>query len=653
MFKNLFSPIKLGSIEVRNRIALAPMGIGSYNDDETITDDYISFIKGRAKETGLIITTGTRVSSKYGKYKLNGVYDDLFIPGLSKLANAARSSDAKIFLQIATMGRIFLQIATMGRQDPFDPYVASLNIPMYQEQWEGDEKPKELENSQIKEIIEEFINAARRAKEAGFDGVELFGSEDALISSFMCPCLNKRDDEYGGSFENMMRLPIDIIHGIKKVCGKDFPIGFKFNAIHDIEDGIDLDLGVEIAKRISRENIAYIHEFSFKSWDFLMSTFKYPPMPNLYQPRNTTIDISEKLKANLDDTPVIAVGGILKPDEADEIIGDNKADMVAVGRAFIAENLWAYNASKGKRIRPCIRCHVCHNEVAMHEKLIVCSINPDVLVVDEIKKTESPRKVMVAGGGPGGIAAAVIASRKGHDVSLYEKDPCLGGKLIPGSVPDFKYEFSDLLNYFRDEIEESDVEIITGKEVNPELIKSNQPDVLIAAIGAKPIIPDIAGADNDNVICATDALNNAGNYRNKKIVVIGGGDVGCETALLLKRKGNEVTIVEMLDELMKEEEIKHNTVILEKMLIDEGVEIYTRSTAIEIKSSNIKMKDSKDNIVEIPADIIVIAVGFKSQTENVKNLLASCKNSYALGDCMEPGRLRQAISEGYRIGKMI
>jgi len=643
MFENLFSPIKLGSVEVRNRIALAPMGIGSYNDDETITDDYVSFIKGRSKETGLIITTGTRVSSKYGKYKLNGAYDDLFIPGLSRLAEAAQSSGAKIFLQIGTL----------GRQDPFEPYVTSLNIPIYQEQWEGDKKPKELKNSQIKEIIEEFVDAARRAKEAGFDGIELFGSEDAFISSFMCPCLNKREDEYGGSFENMMRLPIDIIDGIKKVCGRDFPIGFKFNAIHDIEDGIDLDLGVKIARRISREKIAYIHEFSFKSWDFLMSTFKYPPMPNLYQPRNTTIDISEKIKSNVNGTPVIAVGGILKPDEADKIIGDKKADLVAVGRAFIAENMWAYNASRVKRIRPCIRCHVCHNEVAMHEKLIVCSINPDVLAEDDIKKTESPRKVMVVGGGPGGITAAITASRRGHDVSLYEKDPCLGGKLIPGSVPDFKYEFLDLLNFFRDEIEESNVGIITNKEITPDFIKGNQPDVLIAAVGAEPIIPGITGADSDNVVCATDALNNADSYSDKKIVVIGGGDVGCETALLLKRKGNEVTIVEMLDELMKEEEIKHNTVILEKMLTNEGVGIYTKSTAIEIKSSNIKIKDSKDNIVEIPADIVVIAVGFKSQPENIKKLLVACKDSYALGDCVEPGRLKQAISEGYRIGKMI
>jgi len=260
---------------------------------------------------------------------------------------------------------------------------------------------------------------------------------------------------------------------------------------------------------------------------------------------------------------------------------------------------------------------------------------------------------MVVGGGPGGIIAAVTASRKGHNISLYEKDSYLGGKLIPGSVPDFKYEFLDLLNFFRDEIEESNVGIITNKEVTPDFINRNQPDVLIVAIGAEPIIPNVTGADNENVIFATYALDNADSYKSKRIVVIGGGDVGCETALLLKRKGNEVAVIEMLDELMKEEEIKHNTVILEKMLIDEGVKIYTNSTATEITSSNIKIKNSKDNIIEIPADIVVVSVGFQSQPENVKDLLASCKKSYALGDCMEPGRLKQAISDGYRIGKMI
>ena len=187
MLKNLFSPLKLENIELKNRIVLSPMGIGSYNDDETITEDYIDFIKARSLGTGLVITTGTRVTEKYGKYKVNGCYNDRFLPGLSKLASAAKGNGA----------RIFLQIMALGPADPFEPYVPSLDIEEYKDIESRQIKPKELKSSQIEELVSEFADAASRAKKAGFDGVELFGSEDGLISSFICPHFNVRQDQYG------------------------------------------------------------------------------------------------------------------------------------------------------------------------------------------------------------------------------------------------------------------------------------------------------------------------------------------------------------------------------------------------------------------------------------------------------------------------
>ncbi len=445
MYKNLLSPIKIGKLQLKNRIAMAPMGIGSYNEDETITDEYIDFLKARAAGTGLIITTGTRVSDKYGKYKVNGCFDKRFIPGLRKLTDAVHKKGTKILLQIMAL----------GPADPFEPYVPSLNIEDYRSTVKSKDPaaPKELTLEQIEELIEAFVYSADIAQQSGFDGVELFGSEDGLISSFLCPHFNNRADAYGGSFENRVRFCIDIIRKIRKQCGEDFATGFKFNAIYNIKDGIDFAEGVKIAQRITEEGAAYIHCWSFDGWEKPMSAFRYPPMPNLYQPRNSLIEISKNLKDNLSDIPVMVVGGILKHSEADEIIRSGFADIVAVGRGYIAEPLWGYNAGNHKYLmRPCIRCHVCHNEVAVNGNIITCSINPDVLSRDKIKTSKERLNIMIAGGGPAGVMAAVTASMRGHHVTLYEKDKKIGGKLIAGSQPDFKYEFKDLLSFLEQQL---------------------------------------------------------------------------------------------------------------------------------------------------------------------------------------------------------
>ncbi|UCB44585.1 MAG: FAD-dependent oxidoreductase [Spirochaetota bacterium] len=642
--RNLFSPISIGNLEIKNRIVLSPMGIGSYNPDETITDEYISFIEARSRETGLLITTAARVTNKYGKRGLLGCYDDTHIPSLKKLVSAAHRNGAKIFLQIVALGGGDIQ----------DPYVPSLAVPFYSEEWIGDVRPKELETEQIKELVQDHIHAIALAREAGFDGVELDGAENFLIADFLCPYTNRRTDEYGGSFENRVRFPAEIIRGAGKLGGTSFPVGFKYNAYHDLPNGIDLELGVKIAKRMVEAGAAYIHEWSFARLDKPMSLFSYPPMPNLYQPRNTTVPIAEHLKNSIKDVPIIAVGGITRPEEADRIISEGKADLIALGRAFIADQLWAYKAKRGQRIRPCLRCHVCHHEIEVRNKTVTCSINPDVFSNGELKRAESPKRVMVVGGGPGGITAAVTASKRGHRVILYERKQVVGGMVIPGSAPDFKYEYGRYLEYLGGELHDSDVEVITDCEVTAEFIKKNAPDVLIVATGAVPVLTEIPGIKNKNVVTAADALINADKYHKKKVVVIGGGDVGCETVLLLAMKGNQVTIVEILNELMKDEDIKYNTVVLEGMIKESGVRVLLNTELVEVLPGRVKIKELERNETsELPADVVVLSAGFRAEEGYVKNLLDACGQSYALGDCVQPGRLRQAIEEGYRIGNLI
>ncbi len=645
---SLFSPIKLGKLEIRNRIVFAPIGIGAYNDDETVNENYFPFISERARETGLMITQGTRPSLK-GGVKLIGCYDDKFIPGLKKFAGSAHENGAKIFLQIVVV----------GGNDPLGGYAPSVvDIPLYQDKWgRGDDnRPKELKNHEIKELVEEFAQGAGRAQEAGFDGVEVHGAYGYLISEFICPATNRRTDEYGGNFENRLRFPVEIIQRIKEVCGEDYPIGFKFNAHQEIKpEGIDEELGVKNAARIAEEGVVYLHEVTMGEDVMYMQMAKYPSMPTMYQPRNTTVSLSENLKKNIKGVPIIAAGGITKPDEADTIISKNRADMVAVGRALLADPLWSYKAKRGERITPCIKCLVCHNEVVKRGNFAGCTVNPYLVREPEepLIPAESPRNVMVVGGGPAGVTAAVAASKRGHEVCLYEKEDKIGGQLIPGSAPDFKYEFKDLLKYYEDELEDSSVRVEMNKEVTAGIVKQESPDVLIIAIGGEPVLPSIPGIDKDHVISAPSCLRKPELVKGKKVVVIGGGEVGCETAMVLKKMGRDVTIVEKLETLMELEEMKYHTMVMERMLEEEAVVQYLGSEVVEINDGYIKVKNAGGSIVEIPADNVVVSIGIKTLPEKVEELKRACAFSHVIGDAGEPRTIREAVFEGDKIGRLI
>ena len=646
--KSLFSPIRLGKLEIRNRIVFAPIGIGAYNDDETVNERYLPFIAERALETGLMITQGTRPSEK-GGVKLIGCYDDRFIPSLTKFAQAAHKNGAAIFLQLVVV----------GGNDPLGGYAPSvLDIPLYQDKWgRGDRaRPKELKNHEIKELVEEFAQGASRAQEAGFDGVEVHGAYGYLISEFICPATNKRTDEYGGSFENRMRFPLEIIGSIKKVCGEDYPVGFKFNAHMDVQnEGIDEEMGVQIAKAAAREGVVYLHEVAMGEDVMYMQLAKYPSMPTMYQPRNTTVTLAENLKANVHDVPIIAAGGIVKPGEADAIIGEGKADMVAVGRALLADPHWSYKAKREERITPCIKCLICHHEVVKNANIAACTVNPYLVRETEapLVKTRTPKRVMVVGGGPAGITAALVASRRGHRVKLYEKSDELGGQIVAGSRPEFKYEFPDLLSYFRDEIRDSEVKVRLNAEVTPGTVVEESPDVLIIAVGGESSIPPIPGMDRNAVMTAPDCLKRADEVKGRDVVIIGGGDVGCETALMLKRRGNRVTIVEELKALMALEDMKYHTLVMERMLAEEKVAIRTSSRVVRILDDSVVVEGADGRRTEITANLIVVSIGLHPRKELADALQGSCPDSYVIGDAVEPHRIREAVYEGDRVGRMI
>lgn len=637
--KHLLTPIKLGKVEIRNRIALAPMGVGIYPADETVPDRVLAYVEARSKGgTGMIISQFGR-ASKYQISPLLGVYDDRFIPGLRRYAQAAHKYGAKVFVQIACLG---------GRDPGGSGYAPSaIDSPLYFF------PPKELTIEQIEEIKEEFIQAARRAQEAGIDGVELHGAHSYLVNQFISPHCNQRTDEYGGSFEGQMKFPTDIVRGIRKLCGEDFPVGFKFSSFEDIPNGIDLVLSRKIAQRMADEGVVYIHAAAGASTIEALSD--YPAVPPMYMRRNTLVPLAENMKRHVKNVAIIGTGGIDIPEEADKIIDEGKADMVAIGRGLLADPAWALHAQTGQRIRPCIRCNICHYEAVFMWRDIVCTVNPYLAKEAEepLQPAKSPKRVMVIGGGPGGIIAAMTASARGHKVALYEKNNALGGMLISGCKPPFKEEISRLLDYLQGEIADTKVEVHLSIEVTPETVKALSPDAVVIAIGGRPIIPNIPGIQKQKVYTSIDAMGSREGIPGKHIVVLGGGDTGCEAALYLAQAGRQVAIVELLDELMAKNEMKNNTMVLEHMVRQAGVQVYTGTKLTGIRQGEVDIVDKSGNTQTLPADAVILAIGIEPNKASVEALEGVCKEVYSVGDCIQPARIFEAIHEGDRIGRLI
>ena len=628
--------MKLGPVEIPNRVVLAPMGLGFETPDETWAERYFPFIEERCRgEVGLIITHFTN-ATRLATAPLVGSYDDRFVDTHKRLADVAHGYDSKIFLQIAAMG---------GKGGDAAP--SAMDSPNYLG------VPRELTMEEIEQIIQDFAQAAVRARKAGYDGVELHGGHTYLVGAFVSPHTNRRQDEYGGDFEGRMRFPVEIVRAIKREAGDDFPIGFKFSAWEELEGGVDPELGTRIAQRMAQEGVCYLHVSSTSATLGLPS--RYPALSTLYTPRNALLPLAKMVKEVVKGVPVMATGAIGEPSEAEEMIAQGDCDLVALGRALLADPQWARKARLGQRVRPCIRCNVCYQGLWTPHTAVACTVNPYLTLEaqEPLPPISTKKKVMVVGGGPGGMVAALTAAKRGHQVTLYEKKKALGGELIPGSQPPFKSEIGRLLRYWREEVADSQVEVRLNSEVTPDLVRRESPDALVVAVGAAPIMPPIPGIGGPNVMSAVEAFLEPNKFKGKKVILLGGGDVGCECAVFLAQRGGKVTIVEMLEELLLYEEVHSIKVDLLKMLEEEGVEALTDTQVTEIREKEVTLRSSDGSERLLEADFVVVAVGMKPLSQVAHQLAGECADVRLVGDCLEPRRIRDAVVEGDLAGRLI
>ena len=634
--KQLFQPIKLGPVEIPNRVVLAPMGLGFESVDETWPERYFPFIEERCRgETGLIITHFTN-ATRLATAPIVGSYDDRFFDTHKRLADLVHRYDSKIFLQIAAFG---------GKGGDAAP--SAIESPNYLDM------PRELTVEEIEQIVQDFAQTATRARKAGCDGVELHGAHTYLVGAFVSPHTNRRQDKYGGDFEGRMRFPVEIVRAIKREVGNDFPVGFKFSAWEELEGGVDPELGVRIAQRMAQEGVCYLHVAATSAT--LGLTARYPSLPTIYAPRNTLLPLARMVKKAVKDVPVIATGAISEPDEAEEMIARGDCDMVALGRAHLADPHWTRKARQGQRVRPCIRCNVCYQQLWTPHASVVCTVNPYLTfeVQEPLPPVSRRKKVMVVGGGPGGMVAALIAEQRGHQVTLCEKKDTLGGELLPGGQPAFKSEIGRLLRYWKEELADSQVRVRLNTEVTPGLVRQERPDALVVAVGAVPIMPSIPGIEGPNVISAVEAFLEPNRVKGKDVIILGGGEVGCECAVFLAQQGCKVTIVEMLGELVLTGGIHSIRVDLLTMLDEAGVKALTDTQVTEITENGATLQSGDGSERFLKADFVVVAVGMRPLNQVAHQLAGECADVRLVGDCLEPRRIRDAVVEGDLAGRLI
>lgn len=661
-YSKLFSPIKIGSITIKNRFAMAPMGpLGLADANGGWNQRGIDYYVERAKGgTGLIITGVTFFDQVVEKQDPTTVPNPLykpvnFVKTSREMTERIHAYGSKIFLQLSGgFGRVTIP-TNVGDIPPIAPSA----IP---HRW-LDKTCRAITVDEIHAIVKQFGEAAFHAKRAGFDGVQIHAvHEGYLIDQFAISMFNQRTDEYGGSLENRLRFAKEIVEEIKKTCGDDFPVTLRFSLKSMIKDwrvgalpgedfeekGRDTEEGLKAAK--------LLESYGYDALDTDVGTYdawwwNHPPM---YQKKGLYREYCKMVKEVVD-IPVFCAGRMDNPDMALEAIENGECDVIDLGRPLLADPDYCNKLRCGKitQIRPCISCHEgCMGRVASYS-LLNCAVNPQAARerVNAYEPILKKKKVLIVGGGVAGCEAARVLAIRGHQPVVYEKGSRLGGNLIPGGAPDFKEDDIALADWYTNELNRLGVHVHLNTELNEEEIKTMDYDTVILATGSKPKVFSLG--DDSHTYTAEQVLlkqKDAG----KKTVVVGGGLVGCETALWLAQNGIHVTIVEALDKVMAVNGplCAANKEMLEALLPFNGVEIITGAKVTEFANGEVKV-DTKEGSKTIMSDSVILSVGYKEENTLYNNLQFDIPDLYLLGDAKKVSNIMYAIWDAFEVANHI
>lgn len=642
-FSKILEPIYIGKVKVRNRIAMAPMTTLYAGHNGEVTDQLIEYYAARSRGgTGIVTVEGAYVNETGLQIPDSiNVSDDKFIPGLSRMADGIKDNGGTAVLQLIHSGvQAWVEQSVgpseIGRIDG-KPISTELT-------------PRALTAKEVGEYVQDFAEAARRAKMAGFDMVQVHGTHGYLIMQFLSPITNKRIDNYGADRD---LFPVEIVKAIKEKCGQDYPVIYRLCSDESLGDpnilgGITLEDAKITAKKLEAAGV-----------DAFDVTGGTDDVIHLYVPSSYVLDGNEgvfkkyaKEIKNTVKVPIISGGGINTPEAAEEMIEGGYADAVFIGRQLIAEPEWVNKVAEGKRedIRPCVKCVECGRRI-LFMRCMRCSVNPlsgiewKYLNEKQIPFAREKKKVLVIGGGPAGLEAAKTAAMRGHEVTVIEKKEKLGGTVNVAAVPSFKNNFAQLMNWYIKQMKDLKVNVILGKKADVKAIKEISPDVVIIATGSEEAVPDMPGIENS--VLSDDVL--VGKVEvGERVIIIGGGFVGAETALHLGKQGKQVTVFEALPN--PDLGVAGLSLLREGGLFDRyGIKYNISTPVVEIYKDKVLTIGRLGKKIYTDGDTIVNAIGRKSVVDNeiVEYLKEERKKYFILGDAKQARKVADALYEAF------
>ncbi|MFC1822518.1 FAD-dependent oxidoreductase [Thermodesulfobacteriota bacterium] len=639
MLKHLFTPFRIKNLQLENRIVMPGLASFLFEKDGSVTDKTVEHYRRRAAGgPAMVILEASAVAPEGIVSRTQArIYDDRFTDGLARIARAMKAEGAIPAIQLHHGGR--QTSAGIIKQKPVSP--SNLPCPMIK----GEVEPLTIKG--IGHIIHQFGEAATRALDAGYELIEIHGAHGYLVNQFLSRFSNVREDKYGGSLSGRTRFAREIIREVRSRVGDAFPLSFKISAQEFVPDGIMVEESIELLKELIREGLDAIQVSAGND-----ATPEWISQP-MFMEKGCLADSAEKIKKAIK-LPVMAVGRINDPLLAADIISKGKADLVCIGRGMLADPEMPKKVKEGQLddIRTCIACNTCMQSIFRIGR-VECLVNPTLGREKEMEiiPAAAAKKVMVIGGGPAGMDAAWVASKRGHEVHLYERQSAFGGQLLIGSVPSHKKELLNLVNFLERQLHKHGVTCHRNLEVTLDRIKALNPDVVVLATGSIPITPTLPGIEKSIVTPLTDILN-GGQPEQMATIVIGGGATGCEVALHLAENGNPVTIIEQLPAVGRGMEAQTKIVLLRK-LQENNVRILTRHQLSGIEDDGIHVLAPEGNERFFKADRVVMAVGNRPENHLYDQIKALGLEVHLIGDCVEARSAKAAIYEGAVVGRII
>ncbi len=634
---HISAPITIRGMTIPNRVVMSPMGTNLGNPDSTVNDAGVAYLRRRAQgKPGLIITEIVGVHPEGLSINTQlGAFDDRFIPGLKRLVAAAHDEGCRIAMQLHHAGReSFFMLAEGKAVGPSAIPSLIYRIP-----------PREMTVDDIEEIITAFAAAAGRAREAGFDAVEVHGAHGYLLTQFLSPLANKREDRYGGTMKNRGLFIREILEEVRKTVGDDFPVSLRLSLQEFIKGGYSAEEIQPLLPDFVRAGADIIHA----SFGTHGSPGGITSAPIEYeQGFNTWL---ARMAKDTVDVPVIAVGRFTDPSLADDVIGRGDADMVAFGRQFLADPdfLVKSREGRGEDICTCIACNQgCIERLMLGEGNIRCAINPETGQEEIYPKgpTAKRRNVWVVGAGPGGLTAAHEAARLGYRVVVFEKETEPGGLLRYGAQAPHKEAYGEWIRWLTGQVEKRGVEIRTGTPVTDDMLRTAHPDAVILATGGRIMVPAIPGIDRNHVCTALEILDGSV-APGRQVVIIGGGQTGMEVADFLAGKGCSITIIEMLKRSPVLKFTSHGY-MLHKRVREAGITMLFDTTVGAIEEDAVVTLCNGEEIRMQPVDQVILATGMESSAALKVTLAEEKIRHFVIGDARVPRRIIEATDEGAR-----